>query len=237
MIKLEIGQYDTIAMKHLGAALVAIAAEAGCESPAKDMPHCPVYVEPTEEQIQEKLAAYSAANVPQTPPPPASAALPPAPPAELPPLPVPGAGAGVLDSDGIPWDNRIHAGSKTQCKDGTWKLRPGVDKTVVDQVRAELKGVQAIPAPAAPAAPPAPLTLAPDVAPVVAPPPTPAPSAGPTTFAELIKEVGAAIGAGRLTPDQVNGACQVHGLPTCNLLAGRPDLIPTVWSQLCLILG
>lgn len=44
-----------------------------------------------------------------------------------------------LDSEGIPWDSRIHSGKKTKNKDGSWKLVKGVDKAIVPQVKAELK--------------------------------------------------------------------------------------------------
>ena len=36
---------------------------------------------------------------------------------------------GDLDSEGLPWDERIHSGSKGKVKDGTWRLR----KTPTDQ--------------------------------------------------------------------------------------------------------
>ena len=55
--------------------------------------------------------------------------------------------SGELDSAGLPWDERIHAGTKTQNKDGTWKIRRGVDKALVEQVKAELVGGQQQPAP------------------------------------------------------------------------------------------
>ena len=133
-----------------------------------------------------------------------------------------------LDADGIPWDVRIHAGTKTRLKaDNTWKLKPGVDKALVEQVKAELKGVQAVPVPTPPAA-----TLA-DAVTVSATLQAPT---GPTTFAELIKEVTSRITAGQMTPDQVNGAVSLvtNGqLTMCNQLAARQDLIPAVWSVLC----
>jgi hypothetical protein len=136
-----------------------------------------------------------------------------------------------LDGEGIPWDVRIHAGTKTRLKaDNTWKLKPGVDKALVEQVKAELKGVQAVPVPA----PPAP-TLADGVV-VSAALQAPPAAAGPTSFAELIKEVTSRITAGQMTPDQVNGAVSLvtNGqLTMCNQLAARQDLIPAVWSVLC----
>ena len=47
-----------------------------------------------------------------------------------------------VDSDGAPWDARIHSGGKTFMasgpKVGTWKLIRGVDQALVEQVKAEL---------------------------------------------------------------------------------------------------
>ena len=56
----------------------------------------------------------------------------------------------TLDKDGLPWDQRIHSGSKSLNKDGTWRLRKGLDEAVLKAVTAELKGVMAIPSPTGP---------------------------------------------------------------------------------------
>ena len=65
-----------------------------------------------------------------------------------------------LDSAGLPWDERIHAGTKRQNADGSWTLKKGVDKELVAQVIEELKG-----APTTPAAPTTPVTSAAPVKP------------------------------------------------------------------------
>lgn len=44
--------------------------------------------------------------------------------------------AGLLDSNGFPWDSRIHSSSRERIKDGTWKLKRGVDASLVESVRA-----------------------------------------------------------------------------------------------------
>ena len=44
-----------------------------------------------------------------------------------------------VDSEGVPWDNRIHASTKTRVKSGAWKLRKGVDDSVINQVKHELR--------------------------------------------------------------------------------------------------
>ena len=49
-----------------------------------------------------------------------------------------------LDSDGLPWDPRIHGASKKKlARGGTWKLLRGVDETLVAQVKAELVATMA----------------------------------------------------------------------------------------------
>jgi len=232
MIKLEIGQYDTIAMKHLGAALVAIAAEA-----AYDLP-CTASEPPMVKMAD--IAPPECVDPVEVPVPPVLTLVPPPPPpaddeAGWPDPPQPEqAATDHLDADGIPWDARIHAGTKTRLKaDNTWKLKPGVDKALVDQVKAELKGAQAVPVPPLATLPPATLADAVAVSAALGAPPAPA---GPTSFAELIKEVTGRITAGKMTPDQVNGAVALvtNGqLTMCNQLAARQDLIPAVWSVLC----
>lgn len=65
-----------------------------------------------------------------------------------------------LDSAGLPWDERIHAKTKGQKADGTWKRGRGVDDATVAAVEAELRARVAGPiptpgnAPAQPSAPP-----------------------------------------------------------------------------------
>lgn len=47
---------------------------------------------------------------------------------------------GERDSAGLPWDERIHSGSKKKNADGKWKLRKNVDENLVKQVEAENAG-------------------------------------------------------------------------------------------------
>src|SRR6478752_3491551 len=52
----------------------------------------------------------------------------------------PGAAPGVtLDKNGLPWDGRIHASTKTTNKDGSWKALRGVSTDLVTQVEAQLR--------------------------------------------------------------------------------------------------
>ena len=88
----------------------------------------------------------------------------------------------ATDKNGLPWDERIHAGTKALNADGTWKKRRGVDDATVAAVTAELTG-------AAPAPTPAPQ---PEPTPEPTPAPTPAPA--PSTnriqdFQQIVQEL------------------------------------------------
>ena len=100
-----------------------------------------------------------------------------------------------LDKNGIPWDERIHAGTKRKNADGTWSLKKGVDKELAAQIIAEYQvaaptttTVPAAPAaPAKPGVPPAP-PAAPSK-PGVPPAPPKAEDAGPTVKAARLSNV------------------------------------------------
>jgi len=166
-------------------------------------------------------------------PPAATVATPPAatvatPPAATPPV----APVGVeLDTDGIPWDSRIHSGKKTKlAKSQQWKKKRGVDTDYVAQVEAELKAAMA-------ASPAAPVTATPAVTPpppaaVVTPPPPAAVVVG-VTFPELMSKITSA----QLTNEVVLAAVNRQGLQSLALLAARPDLIPAVDAELFPVVG
>ena len=146
----------------------------------------------------------------------------------------------------IPWDSRIHAGSKAKLakKPHGWKMKRGVDKDLVAQVEAELiAAMAASPAnpvePAGNAAPAAVETSAtpaapasPNTAAVAAQPASPAQPAAPagaiTTFPELMAKITAS-GIDQAT---VTAAVNKQGLQALPLLAARPDLIPAVAAEL-----
>ncbi len=91
----------------------------------------------------------------------------------------------AIDKNGLPWDERIHAGTKALNADGTWKKRRGVDDATVASVTAELSGTTSTPAPT-----PAPQVETP--APTPQPEPTPAPV--PSTnriqdFQQIVQEL------------------------------------------------
>ncbi|MGL4250606.1 MAG: hypothetical protein ACRCR1_08200 [Aeromonas sp.] len=58
----------------------------------------------------------------------------------------------LIDSEGLPWDERIHAGSKTRNQDGTWKARKKRQDMTAEEwsdyvtgVKAELKELMNVP--------------------------------------------------------------------------------------------
>jgi hypothetical protein len=106
------------------------------------------------------------ANATPAPPPP----VPTAPPMVAPPAPAspaPRAENGEFDKEGLPWDARIHSGSREKIKDGTWRQRRNLADGVKETVEAELRALMAIQVPG--------VTLGGPIAPVSDIPPPPAP--------------------------------------------------------------
>jgi len=164
-----------------------------------------------------------------------------------------------LDKHGLPWDGRIHAGTKRKNADGSWTAKRGVDPALVATVEAELRQVMgAAPAPlaqapvasTAPSVPtPPPATAAPvtanlptaSVSPAVAPQPPapPAPVVGGEVpadarqqFVGLVGRASAAIQGQKVTQAEVNQICADSGIPALPLLANRLDLVATVASRI-----
>lgn len=104
-----------------------------------------------------------------------------------------------LDKNGIPWDERIHVGTKRKNADGTWSLKKGVDKELAAQIIAEYQSAaptapstpekpSAPAAPSAPAKPGVPAAPSKPSAPVPPAPPK-AEDAGPTVKAARLSNV------------------------------------------------
>lgn len=131
-------------------------------------------------------------------------------------------GEGVeLDKNGIPWDERIHAGTKRKNADGTWSLKKGVDKELAAQIIAEYQsaggGVEAPAAPSkpsAPAAPSAPTPPSPPSAP--SKPSSPVPPAPPKA-----EDAGPTVKAARLSNTLINDMGVDYDLVIAGVLAPR----------------
>lgn len=170
-----------------------------------------------EEKVEEETGKEDT-----TPPAaPASPPPPPAPPAAgtAPPAPQETTDGPELDAEGLPWDSRIHASTRTRNKDETWRLLRGVDQGLVDQVKAELKAAMSAPVPASPPA-----------APAETPPPSD--DQPPVSFAGFVQAITKKQAAGLLTVQEINEVCVKHGLAQMPLLVNRLDLIPAIYSDL-----
>jgi hypothetical protein len=172
-----------------------------------------------EEKVEEETGKEDT-----TPPAaPASPPPPPAPPAAgtAPPAPQETTDGPELDAEGLPWDSRIHASTRTRNKDETWRLLRGVDQGLVDQVKAELKAAMSAPVPASPPA-----------APAETPPAAPSDDQPPVSFAGFVQAITKKQAAGLLTVQEINEVCVKHGLAQMPLLVNRLDLIPAIYSDL-----
>lgn len=143
-----------------------------------------------------------------------------------------------LDKSGLPWDERIHASTRTKNADGQWKRKRGIDEATVTQVEAELRQLMAIPSPA-----PLTVTEVPQPAPsqetpaasapgpvLVPAPPAPAPAANPaqSDFIALVQRCTQLVATGKLKQEELTAAVNGVGVPALPMLASRPDLIPQV---------
>jgi hypothetical protein len=129
-----------------------------------------------------------------------------------PPPPPPVADDADVDSAGEVYDPRIHSSSHSFVKNGTWKLKRGIDPVYVTAVRSG-------------DVPPA------AVAPVPAPPP-PAPERPATAvdFAGLMTEASRRYGSGSIA--KLNEIAKSIGLNGFAFLATDPDNLATAWSLL-----
>lgn len=145
----------------------------------------------------------------------------------------------VLDEAGLPWDGRIHAGSKALLANGNWRYLRNVDKALVVTVEAELLDVMSAPAastetPAPPTetpAPPATKTPAPPTSETPAPPTDDI--AVPQDFAQLMEIVGKALlPPASVTSEQLDGWAAELELPAYVMLSNRQDLVPAFGAKL-----
>lgn len=116
----------------------------------------------------------------------------------------------TTDKTGLPWDARIHAGTKSLNADGSWKKKRGSLPEFVDSVERELRGVQALPSPGAPP-----------------PPGTPALDFEAITFRMVNMSA-----AGKFTNADVSKVLAEYGIESWGLLKARPDILAAVCAKL-----
>lgn len=159
---------------------------------------------------------------------------------------------GDLDKEGIPWDERIHSGSKNIVKDGTWRLRKKPKEMTDEQwadevakVKASLKqpevaeqgddfntdegvvteqDVAGIPPVTPPALPVPPI-------PVEAPANMPAPDVytGPTTFPDLMSFIVEHVAE---TQAHLQVLCSRAKIESVRELNNMPDAIPAFYTDM-----
>jgi hypothetical protein len=155
------------------------------------------------------------------------------------------AAAGVdLDSEGYPWDHRIHSTTKSMIANGTWKIKRGIDSTLIDSVRAEFDRAASIPAgticaplpPQAAAIEPAPTQPAPTPTPPTIIAPAPANTGKPTNpailFSTTLQLYARAVSAGKVAEGSGEVWAKQVGLPSLATLITRPDLCGQFYDQL-----
>lgn len=176
--------------------------------------------------VAPEYAQTESARIPTPPAPPVADV--PAPPVSQPDAPVTNT---ELDSAGLPWDERIHAATKTKDVNGLWKYKRGVDRDVlVPEVEAELKAMMGEPVVEETPAPPAAMATTPTPGNPAGIPPIDhsTPSATVTTFAQLVT----AITSNSIPEDKVKEALDKVRVGNFALLGARADLIPAVAGHL-----
>lgn len=154
-----------------------------------------------------------------------------------------------LDTSGLPWDERIHAGTRTHVKGGKWKFKPRITQELKDEVTAELR----LTYPETVAAPvqtdPATGHVVPSAEEVfgdAAPAPVQnecSQAAAPEeyTFVSLLEEIIAVVDCGDQTQQTadltVAAVCKEFGVTGLPDLQSRPDLVDPFRERLNGLLG
>lgn len=139
------------------------------------------------------------------------------------------ASAGVaLDSNGRPWDARIHSSSHEKlAKTGAWKVARNKDPALVAQVLAELDAAKSYQASGAQTVYNVPPTLVQTPAPVYTPP-TPV---GPQ-YGDVVSAITGAIASGKIPPATVGGMLAHFGVKDIVDLENHAVQWPTIMSEI-----
>lgn len=144
-----------------------------------------------------------------------------------------------LDSEGLPWDSRIHSSSRGRIANGTWKLMRGANPAFVDVVKAELRALMSAKMIADNsnygATPPKSHYLIDQPGAVIDLLPPASDDnivSGPAPirhgFVDFIEDITQRLVSKKLTQADIIKSCTDAGIAAPNLLATRPDLIPQV---------
>lgn len=122
-----------------------------------------------------------------------------------------------LDKEGLPWDERIHAGTKTKTQKGVWTRKKGLDDKVFDAVVAELR--QHYPA----AATAAPVATTPMLPGTTAAPVLNIPVVAQTNYAKLVDWIAKNTGEGKIFNSAWIDAAFAQNKTTLAALAGDEE--------------
>lgn len=146
---------------------------------------------------------------------------------DAPPPPPPATTNPELDSEGMPWDARIHTTARTKIANGTWKLARNTPAELVASVKAEYlgNGTSAMTNNVTTAEQP--------VAPIGdVPPPPPPPSATDVPAVDPVRVFMSDIAKSGKMPSEINTALQRHGVQTLQLIRDNADKIPAIRLEL-----
>lgn len=142
-----------------------------------------------------------------------------------PPPPPPATTTVELDSEGMPWDARIHTVARTKVANGTWKLARNTPAELVASVKAEYLGN--VTSPTTNNVP----TAEQPVAPITDAPPPPPPPPG-TVSGDIVRQFMSDIAKSGKMPSEINTALQRHGVQTLQLIRDNADKIPAIRLEL-----
>lgn len=227
-MRLEISEYENEASLRAAATFIIALADIQRDTPAIDSPfaEAPAAViveQSTDESPPVVLGTLRDDNTPLADTP---AVEPSVPLGDNTPAPV-----GELDSAGFPWDERICSSGKTKKADGTWVARRGVDKAIIENVKAEFLAIAAVTPAVAAVDPGADAAQAAAVFGGQAAPVnnvTPITDAQPQTWPEVMQVIVAKQNAGTLNQEVLNNFMAQNQVQAFPLLANRPDLYPAL---------
>jgi len=151
-----------------------------------------------------------------------------------PPPPPPPAPSVELDSEGMPWDGRIHTTAKTKVANGTWKRARGVDKELVEAIKAEYLGNDMSQTPTSESIVTPKVEVITEAQPCVitdAPPPPPPPPP-PTEQGDPVRIFMSAVAKSGILPSSINAVLQKHGVQTLQKIREHADKIPAIREDL-----
>lgn len=154
-----------------------------------------------------------------------------------------------LDKNGLPWDGRIHSGTKGKNQDGSWKALRNVNKDIVPGVEAELRALVgnapatgattgASTSTATPASGAASTDTPPPPPPVPDDAPPPPPVLDGVTFGDVFKHVTALqkhADGNKLPQELLNEALSMVGLSTMAEFMKNKDKAPDLMDAINLL--